>query len=280
MRIAGVVERTPRHAALGRASDPAERRPRGSCRPRNRDATIGTAAAPSRTPTSSSSSSRAPGDPKRAAGVRGGVGGMPCLPGSLRAGERQQHPVEAGEPERRDRDGDREPAIVAVAKAQQRQHLLPPSAPPILISRSGASARARACRLAFRPRRSRRASRVGDRIAEGERGAILEGLVALADDADDARVSLRTFATCFGPRRVGVPGPLDHCLQGVLIHRPAETGGGDHRLRASCAALGSMVRTASSQLASRRTTAAREPRPAGRSVLKPRRWAWPPHPEG
>ena len=100
------------------------------------------------------------------------------------SGERQEHPVQAGEPERRNGDGDREAAVVAVAEAEQRQHVLPLRAadPDLAVEphqRVDASAAARrACADPVRP------PRVGDVVAEGEGGAVLQRLVPLADDAE------------------------------------------------------------------------------------------------
>ena len=169
----------------------------------------------------------APGDPERAPGVGEpglDVGGVACLPGALRVRERQQHPVQAGEAEGRHRHRDGEAAVVAVPEAEQRQHVLPlrSSDPDLALEphqRVDAGAAARRARAdPVRP------ARIGDVVAEGEGGAVLEWLVALADDAEHgARVAAHVGDVAghgSARDRVAVLADREHCFERTLFDRP------------------------------------------------------------
>jgi hypothetical protein len=173
-----------------------------------------------------------PGDPERAPRVRElrlDVRGVPRLPGALRLREREKHSVEAGEPERRDRDGDRETAVVAVAEAEEREHVLPlrASDPDLAVE---SHQRVHACAAARRAGADPvRAPRVGDRVAEGEGGSVLQRLVRLTDHAEHgARVAadVREVARHRDPQRLVLA--FDHRLERVLFHPPVQPGGVDH----------------------------------------------------
>ena len=104
--------------------------------------------------------------------------------------ERQHHPVQTRQPERRNADRDREAAVVPVAEAEQREHVFPLRVPdPDLAVKLHQRVNARAAARLARPEPVRRA-RVGDRVAERERGRVLQRLVPLAHHAEHgARVA-------------------------------------------------------------------------------------------
>src|SRR5579884_132814 len=178
----------------------------------------------------------APGDaesPSRIRELRLDVRCMTRLPGSLCTREREQHSVQAREPERRDRDGDGESAVVAVAEAQQWEHVLSlRTADSDLAIEPHQRVNARAtARLARSDPVS--AAGVGNRVAEGESGAVLEWLIALADDADDrAAVATDVRDVLWHGHALDAAAAVDDSLQRVLLHHPAKASGGDHRLGA------------------------------------------------
>ena len=52
------------------------------------------------------------------------MGRVACFPRALRVLQREEHPVQAREPEGRNRDRYGEAAVVAVAEAEEREHVL------------------------------------------------------------------------------------------------------------------------------------------------------------
>jgi hypothetical protein len=72
--------------------------------------------------------------------------------------------------------------------------------------------------------------RVGDPVAEGEGGAVLERGVPLADDAQHgARVAADVRHVTWHRHAAGVAVAFAHGLELVLLDRPVQAGGGDHR---------------------------------------------------
>ena len=116
-----------------------------------------------------------------------------------------------------------------VAEAEQREHVLPLGAadPDLAVEpHQRVDARAAARRARAEPVRL---ARVGDRVAERERGAVLQRLVAVpttpstargvaADVRDDAR-----HGTPLDP-----PWRLTTRFERVLLDRPGQPGRGDH----------------------------------------------------